>query len=114
MRRDEALNISPLITLRDPVIVRLLAGVRRPRLGRKPVHPDPRGQLRRGAAHERASRTAMAILVTQGATPFEVVLGDAIPSGYRLACGMLHDAAAAEDAVQEGSIESLAKTGPSA
>lgn len=37
-----------------------------------------------------------------------------IPFGYRLACGMLHDAAAAEDAVREAALKSLAETVPSA
>jgi len=49
------------------------------------------------------------MLLTGGATPFEVVLGDLIPFGYRLACGMLHDAAAAEDAVQEAALKAWQK-----
>jgi RNA polymerase sigma-70 factor (ECF subfamily) len=49
------------------------------------------------------------MLLTEGATPFEVVLGDLTPSGYRLACGMLHDAAAAEDAVQEAALKAWRK-----
>jgi RNA polymerase sigma-70 factor, ECF subfamily len=49
------------------------------------------------------------MLLTGGATPFDVVLGDLIPFGYRLACGMLHDAAAAEDAVQEAALKAWRK-----
>jgi RNA polymerase sigma-70 factor (ECF subfamily) len=37
--------------------------------------------------------------------PFEVWLQDLIPVGHRLACGMLHDASQAEDAVQEAAIK---------
>ncbi len=37
--------------------------------------------------------------------PFEVRLADLIPFGYRLACGLLHDPAQAEDAVQEAAIK---------
>jgi RNA polymerase sigma factor (sigma-70 family) len=41
--------------------------------------------------------------------PFESDLEAAIPFGYRLACGMLHDPAAAEDAVQEASLKAWRK-----
>lgn len=43
------------------------------------------------------------------APPFELVLGDLIPHGHRLACGMLHDPAAAEDAVQEAALKAWRK-----
>jgi RNA polymerase sigma-70 factor, ECF subfamily len=41
--------------------------------------------------------------------PFEVLLQDLIPHGYRLACGMLHDPAAAEDVVQEAAVKAWRK-----
>jgi RNA polymerase sigma-70 factor (ECF subfamily) len=40
---------------------------------------------------------------------FELALEDAIGPGYRLACGMLHDPPAAEDAVQEAAIKAWRK-----
>ena len=43
--------------------------------------------------------------------PFEVRLEDLIPIGHRLACGMLHDPAQAEDAVQEAAIKAWRKRG---
>jgi RNA polymerase sigma-70 factor (ECF subfamily) len=49
------------------------------------------------------------MVLTESATPFEVVLGDLARSGYRLACGMLRDAAAAEDAVQEAALKAWRK-----
>ena len=49
------------------------------------------------------------MLPSCGAPPFEVVLGDLIPHGHRLACGMLHDPAAAEDAVQEAALKAWRK-----
>src|SRR5215472_6150548 len=50
-----------------------------------------------------------AMLPTCSAPPFEVVLGELIPHGHRLACGMLHDPAAAEDAVQEAALKAWRK-----
>lgn len=41
--------------------------------------------------------------------PFESDLEAVIPLGYRLACGMLHDPAAAEDAVQEAALKAWRK-----
>jgi RNA polymerase sigma-70 factor, ECF subfamily len=46
-----------------------------------------------------------------GAAPFEVWLRDVIPIGHRLACGILHDPAQAEDAVQEAAIKAWRKRG---
>jgi RNA polymerase sigma-70 factor, ECF subfamily len=43
--------------------------------------------------------------------PFEVRLQDLIPIGHRLACGMLHDPAQAEDAVQEAAIKAWRRQG---
>jgi len=40
---------------------------------------------------------------------FEAILAPAIPIGHRLACGLLHDAALAEDAVQEASVRAWRK-----
>lgn len=42
---------------------------------------------------------------------FEAMLRPLIERGYRLACGMLHDPAAAEDAVQEASVKAWRKRG---
>lgn len=50
-----------------------------------------------------------AMLPRCNAPPFELVLGDLIPHGHRLACGMLHDPAAAEDAVQEAALKAWRK-----
>jgi RNA polymerase sigma-70 factor (ECF subfamily) len=42
---------------------------------------------------------------------FGPVLQDLLIPGYRLACGMLHDAAAAEDVVQEAALKAWRKRG---
>ncbi|MBO0685924.1 MAG: RNA polymerase sigma factor [Candidatus Dormibacteraeota bacterium] len=42
---------------------------------------------------------------------FGPLLQDLLVSGYRLACGMLHDAAAAEDVVQEAALKAWRKRG---
>lgn len=59
----------------------------------------------RGVINRLAGGVYRAMLLTDGARPFEVVLGEMIPSGHRLACGMLHDSEAAEDAVQEAALK---------
>jgi RNA polymerase sigma-70 factor (ECF subfamily) len=43
------------------------------------------------------------------ASAFEVLLKPLLQPGYRLACGMLHDPAAAEDAVQEAAFKAWRK-----
>src|SRR5438045_4424587 len=42
---------------------------------------------------------------------FGPLLQDLVLPGYRLACGMLHDAAAAEDVVQEAALKAWRKRG---
>lgn len=42
-------------------------------------------------------------------TAFEILLDPLLESGYRLACGMLHDHYAAEDAVQEAALKAWRK-----
>ena len=46
---------------------------------------------------------------SDAADAFESVLQDLLLPGYRLACGLLHDAAAAEDAVQEAALKGWRK-----
>jgi RNA polymerase sigma-70 factor (ECF subfamily) len=60
--------------------------------------------------HEGATAKLIEEAVKEGdASAFEVLLKPLLEPGYRLACGMLHDPAAAEDSVQEASFKAWRK-----
>ena len=52
---DAARTIAALLTLRDHVIAPILAGVRSPRMGRKPTHLDRRRPRLRDPPHRHAN-----------------------------------------------------------
>jgi len=62
------------------------------------------------AVHQ-AAMTLVQDAKSGDATAFEILLDPLLEPGYRLACGMLHDPDAAQDAVQEAAFKAWRKLG---
>ena len=60
-------------------------------------------------AAEQAGMTLVREALSGDNTAFEVMLDPLLEPGYRLACAMLHDSSAAEDAVQEAALKAWRK-----